>query len=145
MLALLMQFEHTCHLDKVWQHQIVTLDFTADLMATGNRSEGHKVIAYCLFMTVLAYHYCVRNSVNSESVTYVRSISIGNKSVPIQSAQCWFPGLAISNARLWIYLSNKIMQYTEAILWNSPQKLLCFEITKMLTAVLKLNLLWHLL
>jgi len=24
--------------------------------------------------------------------------AIGNKSVPIQLAQCWFPGLAISNA-----------------------------------------------
>jgi len=27
-------------------------------------------------------------------------ISIGNESVPIQLAQCWFPGLAISNAQI---------------------------------------------
>ena len=26
--------------------------------------------------------------------------AIGNKSVPIQLAQCWFPGLAISNAKI---------------------------------------------
>jgi len=26
--------------------------------------------------------------------------TIGNESVPIQSAQCWFPGLAISNAKI---------------------------------------------
>jgi len=28
--------------------------------------------------------------------------------VPIQFAQCWFPGLAISNAKIQIYFSNKI-------------------------------------
>jgi len=33
---------------------------------------------------------------------------IGNESVPIQLAQCWFPRLAISNAKILIYLSNKI-------------------------------------
>ena len=27
------------------------------------------------------------------------SLTIGNESVPIQPAQCWFPGLAISDAR----------------------------------------------
>jgi len=30
----------------------------------------------------------------------VRATSIGNESVPIQLAQCWFPGLAISNAKI---------------------------------------------
>ena len=34
--------------------------------------------------------------------------NIGNESVPIQLAQCWFPGLAISNAKILIYFSNKI-------------------------------------
>ena len=30
------------------------------------------------------------------------------ESVPIQLAQCWFPGLAISNAKIRIYFSNEI-------------------------------------
>ena len=34
--------------------------------------------------------------------------STGNESVLIQLAQCWFPGLAISNAKILIYFSNKI-------------------------------------
>jgi len=29
--------------------------------------------------------------------------SVGNKSVPIQLAQWWFPGLAIFNAKILIY------------------------------------------
>ena len=37
------------------------------------------------------------------------------------------------------------MKYTEAILSNSTRKLLWFEISKMLTAVLKNNLLCYLL
>jgi len=31
-----------------------------------------------------------------------------NESVPIQLAQCWFPGLAISSAKISVYFSNKI-------------------------------------
>ena len=27
-------------------------------------------------------------------------VGMGNESVPIQLAQCWFPGLAISNAKI---------------------------------------------
>ena len=52
--------------------------------------------------------------------------------MPIQLAQCWFPGLAISNAEIL-----KIFQIksTEAILSNSNRKLLWFEISKMLIAV----------
>jgi len=35
--------------------------------------------------------------------------AIGNESVPIQLAQCRFPGLAISSAKILIYIfSNKI-------------------------------------
>jgi len=33
---------------------------------------------------------------------------IWNESVPIQLAQCRFPGLAISNAKMLIYFLNKI-------------------------------------
>ena len=33
---------------------------------------------------------------------------IGKESVPIQLAQCWFPGLTISDAKICIYRSNKI-------------------------------------
>jgi len=33
---------------------------------------------------------------------------LGNGSVPIQIAQCWFPGLAISNAKIKIYFSSKL-------------------------------------
>ena len=55
----------------------------------------------------------------------------GNESVPIQLAQCRFPGLAITNTKTLIYFF-----YKEAILSNiSTRKLLWFEITKMLIAV----------
>ena len=33
---------------------------------------------------------------------------MGNESVPMQLAQCWFPGLAISNAKILIFFSNKM-------------------------------------
>jgi len=35
-------------------------------------------------------------------------VDIENESVLIQLAQCWFPGLAISSAKILIYFSNKI-------------------------------------
>jgi len=60
------------------------------------------------------------------------SWAIGNESVPIQLAQCRFPGLAISNAEIQIHFHIK---YTEPILSNSTRKLLRFEITKILIAV----------
>ena len=52
--------------------------------------------------------------------------------MPIQLAQCWFPGLAISRAK-YRYICQ--IKYTEAILLNSTRKLLWFEISKMLIAV----------
>jgi len=55
-----------------------------------------------------------------------------NTSVPIQLTQCWFTGLAIFNDKIKIYFQLK---HTEAILSNSNEKLLWFEITKMLIAV----------
>ena len=33
-----------------------------------------------------------------------------NENVPIQLAQCRFPGLAISNAKVLVYFSNKIYE-----------------------------------
>ena len=50
----------------------------------------------------------------------------------IQLAQHRFSGLAICNAEILIYFQIK---YTGAISLNSTQKLLWFEITKMLIAV----------
>jgi len=44
----------------------------------------------------------------------------GNESAPIQLAQCRFPGLAISSAKILIYFQ---IIYTEAILSNSTRKL----------------------
>jgi len=32
-----------------------------------------------------------------------RDKAIGNESVPIQLAQCWFRGMAISNAKIQLY------------------------------------------
>jgi len=52
--------------------------------------------------------------------------------MPIQLAQCRFPQLAVSDAKiLFIFCQIK---YTEGILSNSSRKLLCFENTKMLIA-----------
>jgi len=47
---------------------------------------------------------------------------LGNESVPIQLAQCWFPGLAISNAKMLInfsnitYGSNFIIQHSKTVM-----------------------------
>jgi len=54
--------------------------------------------------------------------------------VPIQLAQCWFYGLAISNAKYHYIFQIK---YTEAVLSNSTRKLLWFETTEMAIAVKK--------
>jgi len=64
----------------------------------------------------------------------VRTGAIGNESVPIQLAQCWFPELAISSAKN----INTSFEYNirKQFYQTAPRKLLCFEITKMLIAVL---------
>jgi len=49
--------------------------------------------------------------------------------VPIQLAQCRFPGLAIFDAKILIYVLNKIYGS------NFIKQLLWFEFTKMLIAV----------
>jgi len=56
--------------------------------------------------------------------------------VPIQLAQCWFPGQAIFNA-MNINIHIFQIKYTEAILPNGTRKQLRLEITGMLIAVLK--------
>jgi len=58
------------------------------------------------------------------------SSCIGNESVPIQLAQCWFPGLAISSAKMYIYFHFSIQFYQTAL-----EKLLWFEISKILIVV----------
>jgi len=61
---------------------------------------------------------------------------IGDESVPIQLAQCRFPGLAISNAEILIYFSNEIYgsnsieQHSETVMVGTA---------KMLIAVQKIN------
>ena len=59
--------------------------------------------------------------------------NIGNESAPIQLTQCRFPALAISNAKVSIYIFR--IEYTKAILSNSTRKLLWFESTTLLMAV----------
>jgi len=61
--------------------------------------------------------------------------NIGNESAPIQLTQCRFPALAISNAKISIYIFR--IEHTEAILANSTRKLLWFEITTLLMAFKK--------
>jgi len=67
---------------------------------------------------------------------------IGNESVPIQLAQCRFPGLAIFNAKILKKISNKIHGSNFS---NSTRKLLWFEITKNADRNLRKKLLCHLL
>jgi len=57
-------------------------------------------------------------------------IDAGNENAPIQLAQCRFPGLAISNVEILIYIFQ--IKYTEAILSNSTRKPLWLEISKTL-------------
>jgi len=33
-------------------------------------------------------------------IEFEHNLAIGNESVPMQLAQCWFPGLAITNAKM---------------------------------------------
>jgi len=43
-----------------------------------------------------------------EQFLCTKTATTGNKSAPTQLAQCRFPGLAISNAKILIYFSSKI-------------------------------------
>jgi len=59
---------------------------------------------------------------------------IGNESVPIQLSQCWFFGLAISNAKLLIYSSTKIYENNFI---KQRSETVVFEISKMVIGILK--------
>jgi len=65
----------------------------------------------------------------------MRAVSMGNESVPIQLAQCWFPRLAISTGKNIDRRPISQTKYTEAILSNSTRKLIWLEIAKMMIAV----------
>ena len=77
--------------------------------------------------TVLIFH-CEYSSERAPKLyvsVFICLLRIGHKSAPIQLAQCWFPGLAISSAKIFIYFSNKIYgsdfveQHTETVMvWN---------------------------
>ena len=47
------------------------------------------------------------------------SLTIGNESVPIQPAQCWFPGLAISDARSSTIWTGLLCPTGGGAFWNS--------------------------
>jgi len=78
-------------------------------------------------MHQIRFMWCERSFVVRWAVTQ-REIGIGNKSVPIQVAQCWFPGLAISSAKILIYFSNKICgsnfikRYSKTVMARTYQK-----------------------
>jgi len=57
--------------------------------------------------------YALYKSTHSLTLTHSASVfvanasdtnAIGNESVPMQLTQYWFPGLAIFNAKIWIYI-----------------------------------------
>jgi len=62
-------------------------------------------------------------------------VSIGNESAPIQLAQCLLPGLAIFNAKILIYFSNKIYESNFMKQLALGNCMLWFEITKTLIAI----------
>jgi len=63
---------------------------------------------------------------STHDISSVQTGLIGNESLPIQLWQRWFPGLAISNAKIYIFQ----IKYTKAILSNSTRKLLWLEINQ---------------
>ena len=77
------------------------------------------------------------SSARNESTKLQHFDTTENGSVPIQLALCWFPGLDISMLKFKYVLQIK---YTEAFLSNTTRKLLWFEISKMLIAVLEYTL-----
>ena len=50
-----------------------------------------------LLVTFTDEYLCVNELHNAVAYVIAR---MGNESAPIQLAQCWFPGLAISNAKI---------------------------------------------
>jgi len=76
--------------------------------------------------------YSIIESYGEENFNF---FTIGNKCVPIQLAQCRFPGQTFFSSKILIGLYIFRIKYAEAILSNSTRKLLLFEITKMLIAI----------
>ena len=68
------------------------------------------------------YIIFIHMSSKSVSGIIIKNEEIGNESVPIQLAQCWSPGLAIFNANIQIYFSNKmfgsnfVKQHSETVM-----------------------------
>ena len=75
-------------------------------------------VAFLCFCAFKPNAFCAVLSRRAQQISYYTSYlgvkiacqwhHIWNKSAPIQLAQCRFPGLAISNAKMLIYFSNKI-------------------------------------
>ena len=74
-------------------------------------------------------------------ITQSSPTAIGNESVPIQLAQCRFPGLAISSAKILIYFLNKIYgsnfikQHSETVVVRKYQNADC-SLTKICYCVI---------
>ena len=79
------------------------------------------------------------NNGHSQPEINVQQIGIGNENDPIRLAQRWFPGLAISSDKIYIYFSHKIhgsnfiKEHSETVMvWNyrnadcSLKNLLCY-------------------
>jgi len=70
----------------------------------------------------LAHYAITTNSMKLvHSLTHSLAFVVRNENVPIQLAQCSFPGLAISNAKIYffsdkIYGCNFIQQHSETVM-----------------------------
>ena len=86
-----------CELDDC-SERVQTLDFlSAAIMSCCRESNSHRRSGRDTDKTVLS---CLAWRCDILAlVLYV----IGNESAPMQLAQCWFPGLAISDAKILIY------------------------------------------
>jgi len=83
------------------------------------RLPSHPLWYYYIILLLLYYIQARRNAVfSADSFPFMaqplnsqvrwRLHAMGNESVPIQLAQCWFSVLAISSAKIQIYISSKI-------------------------------------
>jgi len=81
--------------------------FTANLLEnlTVKRSENWLRINSVTTVSVCLLFW---NTCTLRDVAQCNHKAIGNESVPIQLAQCWFPRLAISSAKIYIYFLHKI-------------------------------------
>ena len=90
---------------------------------------------YCLFKTKFLYKPFNSNRIICANTgrSMARHETIRKESVPIQLTQCWFPGLAISNAKILIYFLNKnkiyrsncIKQHSETVTVRKSQNVDC--------------------